>query len=172
MTSHARPPSERIVRALLRGAAAGVIATVPMSLVMYAWHRQLPASQRYPLPPRLITDRIVGRAPLPDWAPPPGPGRTLAAHFAFGAGVGALYAAADNPLGRHYPAATGVGYGLLVWAASYLGWVPAAGLMPPATRQPAARNAMMIAAHIVWGASLGIAFHALRDRLRADRHTG
>jgi hypothetical protein len=29
-------------------------------------------------------------------------------------------------------------------------------LMPPATRQPRERNAMMIAAHIVWGAALGL----------------
>jgi len=29
--------------------------------------------------------------------------------------------------------------------------------MPPATRQPRERNAMMIAAHIIWGGALGLA---------------
>ena len=35
----------------------------------------------------------------------------------------------------------------------------ASGLMPPATRQPAPRNAMMIGAHVVWGAALGLNSH-------------
>jgi hypothetical protein len=36
---------------------------------------------------------------------------------------------------------------------------------PPATQHPAARNALMIGAHIVWGASLGL----LADRIDAAR---
>jgi uncharacterized membrane protein YagU involved in acid resistance len=50
----------------------------------------------------------------------------------------------------------GVAYGLGVWTASYLGLLPALGLLAPATEHPARRNALMIAAHVVWGASLGI----------------
>jgi uncharacterized membrane protein YagU involved in acid resistance len=45
-----------------------------------------------------------------------------------------------------------------------LGWVPAMRLMPPATRQPAARNFMMIVAHIIWGATLGSAVKALSPK--------
>jgi hypothetical protein len=47
-------------------------------------------------------------------------------------------------------------YGLVVWGASYLGLVPALGLLSPATRHPRRRNALMIAAHLVWGAALGL----------------
>ena len=144
------------------GAVAGLVATVPMTLAMLAWHRRLPVSQRYSLPPRLITDRIAARAPLPRHAiPEPGPARTLGAHFAFGAATGALFGSLDLPLRDRHPVASGIVYGLLVWAVSYLGWVPAAGLMPPATRQPARRNVMMICAHVVWGAALGRAAKAL-----------
>lgn len=146
---------------LAQGAVAGFLATVPMTIVMLAGHRRLPATQRYRLPPRLITERAAARSPLSHGRP--GSLSTLAAHFGFGAATGAVYAAGQTELQRQYPASTGIGYGLIVWAASYLGWVPAMGLMPPATQQPAARNAMMIAAHIVWGAALGVAIKALRS---------
>jgi uncharacterized membrane protein YagU involved in acid resistance len=94
----------------------------------------------------------------------PNPTATLAAHFGFGAASGALFSAAPSGLRQQYPVATGVAFGLCVWGASYLGWVPAMRLMPPATRQPAARNFMMIVAHIIWGATLGSAVKALSPK--------
>ena len=48
-----------------KGAVGGLIATVPMTLLMFAWHRKLPNTQRYPLPPSLITKRMFGRTPIP-----------------------------------------------------------------------------------------------------------
>jgi uncharacterized membrane protein YagU involved in acid resistance len=73
------------------------------------------------------------------------------------------------PLRDRYPVVTGVAYGLLVWTVSYLGWIPPAGLMPPATRQPRARRDMMIVAHVVWSAALGLAANGLAA---GRRHTG
>jgi hypothetical protein len=58
----------------------------------------------------------------------------------------------------------GVGFGLAVWAGSYLGWLPAAGIISPATEHPARRNALMIAAHAVWGAGVGVAVERLSER--------
>jgi hypothetical protein len=57
----------------------------------------------------------------------------------------------------------GVGFGLAVWAVSYLGWLPAAGILSPATEHPARRNALMIGAHVVWGATTGLAVGRLSD---------
>lgn len=148
------------------GAIAGLLATVPMTLVMLATHKQLPPEQRYPLPPSLITQRAAAGFAVPYPSPMPNLISTLAAHFAFGALAGAMYAGVPAALRRQCPVTTGVGYGLAVWAASYLGWVPALRLMPPATRQPAARNAMMIVAHVVWGAALSAVLEALRSRIR------
>jgi hypothetical protein len=45
------------------------------------------------------------------------------------------------------------------------------GLLPPAT-QPAERNAMMIAAHIVWGAALSVALNALSSPTQAGTGAG
>jgi uncharacterized membrane protein YagU involved in acid resistance len=89
---------------------------------------------------------------------------TLVAHFGFGGATGALFAAVPTRWRDNQPITTGIAYGLGVLAGSYLGWVPAFGLMPSALRQPKSRNAMMIGAHVVWGASLGLAFQALQSR--------
>ena len=142
----------------LRGAASGFLATFPMTATMLVAHRLLPQGQRYPLPPRLITERWLdkdaGENQTLAW--------TLLNHFAFGAFAGSLYTA--SRLDNHKPALSGPAYGIGVWAISYLGWVPAMGFMPPATRQPSERNAMMIAAHLVWGAALAGAAVALSGK--------
>lgn len=146
---------------LLTGALAGLIATVPMSLAMDLLRRRLPPRERYRLPPRQITDRLLRRVGLHQttgeddrqWL-------TLATHFGYGAAVGAVYAAAPAraPVPR---AISGPIFGLVVWAASYMAWLPLVGLFHPATDEPAGRNWLMIGAHLVWGGALGMLVPAL-----------
>lgn len=47
---------------LLQGAAAGFVATAPMSASMLLGWMLWPEREKYPLPPRLITDQITERA--------------------------------------------------------------------------------------------------------------
>jgi len=54
-------------------------------------------------------------------------------------------------------------YGLGVWSCSYLGWLPASGLYRSAVNHTPERNTLMIAAHLVWGASLGLATLVISD---------
>ena len=155
---------------VLAGAAAGLAATVPMTVAMRAVQASLPAAQRHPLPPRRVTMRAarkVGLRPHLQLDESERRGLTLAAHSGYGAAAGGLFGAIAP---RNLPDAVsaGVGYGLLVWAASYLGLMPALGLHPPATREPAGRNLMMILAHVVWGATLGAGAFGLR-RLQSQR---
>ena len=83
----------RIAAALIVGGLAGLAATVPMTMAMTRIHRRLPWQQRYALPPRIITDRISERAPVPaSLLPSRGPERALAAHFLFGGATGSAYA--------------------------------------------------------------------------------
>jgi uncharacterized membrane protein YagU involved in acid resistance len=42
-----------------------------------------------------------------------------------------------------------------LWVGSYLGWLPAMDILPPATQQPWRRNLVMIIAHMIWGVTLG-----------------
>ena len=139
----------------LQGAVGGLIATVPMTVLMEMWHRRLPMRERYPLPPRQITLRAARQAGVaPFLSDGVRKALTLGAHFGFGSSAGTLYGAA---CGHAVPAGpkTGALYGLIVWAGSYLGLLPALGLLRPATRHPRRRNALMIVAHFVWGLTLG-----------------
>jgi putative membrane protein len=137
-----------VIRRLLRGAVAGAFATAPMSLVMLLMQRALPG-RREPLPPRQITEELLDDAQV-GAGEPEIQTLTLAGHFGYGALCGVLYALLPRGV------LAGTMFGLLVWTVSYLGLLPAAGLFPPATEKPACQNALMIAAHIIWGASLGI----------------
>jgi putative membrane protein len=135
---------------------AGAAATAPMSATMAALHNLLPGEPERPLPPREITENAAAAADMPQ----PGTGATLAAHFGYGAAAGAAYLPFAGKSGMH-PAAEGALFGLAVWGGSYLGLMPATGLYRPATEEPAARNALMVTAHLVWGASLGLLFRQL-----------
>jgi uncharacterized membrane protein YagU involved in acid resistance len=142
--------------ALIIGALAGLAATVPMTLFMNQMHQQLPARERYPLPPSEIVEELTEQAGIDGYIDQPEHiALTLLAHFGYGAATGALYA----PLAQafHPPSIIGgAAFGLGVWSASYLGLLPAFGVLRPATEHPARRNALMIGAHVVWGVSLGL----------------
>lgn len=137
------------MRALLFGAIAGLAATTAMTGVMRRLHPRLPAGERYPLPPREITERVAklagihaGEQSLETAA--------VAAHFLYGGLTGAAF----PMITRSRSPLVGAGYGVAVWAASYLGWLPLAGILKPATRHPLRRNLLMLAAHLLWGAAL------------------
>jgi uncharacterized membrane protein YagU involved in acid resistance len=140
---------------LLAGAVAGMGATVPMTVAMEIMHRNLPDEEQYPLPPRIITMKAAEAVDAKkEMGETERTTATLVSHFAYGAATGALYA----PLRRKIPLApplAGACYGLAVWAGSYLGLLPALGVLKPATEHPARRTALMIAAHLIWGAALG-----------------
>ncbi|RCS25925.1 hypothetical protein DUT91_02560 [Phyllobacterium salinisoli] len=98
---------------------------------------------RYPLPPREIMAQMHAKAPERTLRT-----ETVLAHFSFGAATGALYALLPRRL------SSGPAYGVLVWALSYLGWIPALCILSPATKHPMQRNLLMVAAHVVWGLAL------------------
>jgi uncharacterized membrane protein YagU involved in acid resistance len=143
----------RLGSRLFVGAVAGLVGTMAMTSAMRRLHRRLPAKERYPLTPREIVDSAA--APSEETAKD----STIAAHFAYGAGCGALLAAAGT---RPGPAA-GAAAGAAVWLGSYMGWIPALNLLDPATEQPARRNALMIWAHLVWGAATAKAISELAE---------
>ena len=49
----------------------------------------------------------------------------------------------------------------LVFVFGIEGWIPAMGVLSPAHRHPPARNALMIAAHLVWGAVTAASYREL-----------
>lgn len=151
-----------MISQLVKGALSGCLATGPMTAVMELAFRQLPRHEQYPLPPRLITMRLADRVGLRDELDEEERSSlTLASHFGYGAAMGALLGAVAGPKGSG--AATGAVFGLGVWAGSYLGLLPGLGILSPATRHPARRNALMIGAHLVWGAAAGAMLEGMRE---------
>lgn len=146
---------------MLAGALAGCAATVPMTAVMETGYRLLAPGERYPLQPALVTGKLASLIGLNrQLTPRERVGLTLVMHFGYGTVTGVPYAlgAARIPLPRWL---TGIAYGLLVYAGSYLGLLPALNLLRPATDFPKGRNRLLIAAHIAWGTTLGLVTTAL-----------
>lgn len=137
------------------GLLAGTAATGPMTVAMILWHRRLPQSERYPLPPREITEKMTRAAGVRHKIEEPTQSAaTLVAHFGYGAAAGLLYSFLAGEV-RAGALLKGIAFGLFVWTGSYLGLLPALGILKPATEHPPRRNLLMIVAHIIWGAVLG-----------------
>lgn len=147
---------------LVSGGVAGLGATVPMTAAMAAMHKLLPPEQQYPLPPRLITENVLEAAEVEEQVPEEQERQlSLLNHFAYGTAMGTIYASGLQALGARPTVANGIAFGLGVWAGSYQALLPLTGLFPPAHAQPASRNALMITAHVVWGAALGLILQKL-----------
>ena len=143
------------LRKLLNGALAGFIATAPMSLTMVLGWRLLPRREKYHLPPRLITEEIAEQVGIEDHMDENELiGLTVVSHFGYGAIFGALYSLFEQRIPSH-SSLKGALTGVALWMGSYLGWLPALGILTPATRHPWRRNMLMIVAHVVWGVTLG-----------------
>jgi len=139
--------------AVVDGAIGGGLATIAMSLVMLG-------ARRVGLVDELPPDRMAAVAlDAADQRVRTGRAREALAvvlHVGFGVATGVLFGILYRRLRLPVPALPqGVVYGSLVWLISYMGWVPALGLMPAATRDGPRRPVVMVLAHGVYGAVLG-----------------
>ncbi|MDQ3041507.1 MAG: DUF1440 domain-containing protein [Acidobacteriota bacterium] len=114
----------------LAGAVAGTLATIPMTLTMLWLHRHVPKHERRELPPEQITRNIAHKSGLDELIDEESEqdAVSLLNHFAYGATVGALYVSFEEKIDLP-PVAKGIGYGLAVWTGSYLGLLPALGIL-------------------------------------------
>lgn len=145
---------------LARGAVAGVGATLAMTVVLVVARRLGLAD---PPAPEAVVTGALERVDLDEEVrPPTRTGLAAVGHLAYGAGLGAVFAAVDRG-GRAPRLACGAAFGLAVWALSYAGWLPAAGIQPPPSRQGAGRHVERISSHLVYGASLAWLRARLRD---------
>ena len=143
----------RLLLSLL-GLICGVCATGPMSAVMIALHRRLPEPEKYPLPPREITEKIaLELGSKNELSSPARSALSWLAHFGYGGAAGVIYANSPSSMS---PAIRGPIFGMIVWLTSYFGLLPALGILRSAEKHPARRNGLMILAHLIWGWMLGL----------------
>ncbi len=148
---HSAVRAVRVV--LVDGGIGGGVGTVAMSLVMLGARR---ADLVGELPPTRMAAALLDVVSVrggPGWV------RDMLAvvlHLGFGAAAGSFFALLRVRLRLPVaPVLQGLAYGLVVWLVSYMGWVPAVGLLPVATRDEPRRPVVMVCAHGVYGAVLG-----------------
>ncbi len=148
----------------VRPALSGLVATSAMSSVLGIARKM--GLLGTPPPKRITASALRKMGHSPSSAPTPLFRATwIAAHLGYGAFCGVLYHPVRRSIHLHRYL-SGLAFGLFVWAASYLGMLPALGLYPRADRDKNARTASMIVGHIVFG----IALAESNARLSAEVH--
>jgi hypothetical protein len=133
-----------------RGAGAGAIASAVMGLVFLGARRAGIVSK---VAPEEITETALDATGVDAPEVAENAASTLS-HIAFGAVNGALF----GLLQRHLPVRPvlgGLGFAGVLLAASYEGWVPAVGALPPLHAQTPAGRWTLIAGHALYGTVLG-----------------
>lgn len=144
----------------MRGAIGGLAGTLVMSAAMAA--TRLTGIMRGEVPPRKISgnfEEAVGI--LDDLSRPEFEASWVAQHLAYGTAAGVAYAIAERKLGFPRPGVAGPLFGVSLWAVSYAGWLPAAGLYPAPTQDKPGRMVPMILHHLVYGATTAIVARSL-----------
>ena len=144
---------QRDARAIMDGALGGVIGTAGMSAFMLAAGK---AGLMVEQPPDAIAGAALDAAGVEMRDEEQQDALATLLHFGFGTSCGALFGVLHRRLPFRVPAALhGMVYAFLIWATSYQGWIPALGIMPPASRDHPRRPLTMIIAHFIYGALLG-----------------
>jgi hypothetical protein len=151
-----------IARRVLLGALGGFIGTCAMSALMVA-------AQRAGLMGRLPPERITQKSFFKGFRSPARERRKnmLAAllHVGFGIAGGVGFGiVAFRHIATYLLVVGGMLYATGIWFVSYMGWVPALRLMPPADKDRRDRQVVMLVAHWVYGATLGMVFGAFGSR--------
>jgi len=158
-----------LARQALIGAASGVAGTVAIWLAQTATRRYLPqASEPMRLDPgEYIVHKAHRMAPPSTWKYMPHTAEKAAAtslSFVYGGLFGALYGLV-RPLVGGSAALNGLMLGIICWAAGYLGWLPATGLMPPIWKQKPAQVAGPVAQHAIYGIAAAAAHDLIAEHV-------
>lgn len=143
----------KMMKKLALGAAAGTVATFVMQGMLEQGQKHIPDSK-----PPIKQDPgefMVDKLPLPEKIKP------LAAkslHLGYGITAGVIWSLLPH---SRWHAAEGAALGLGVWAAGYLGWLPATDLMPPISEHTATQIAVPVVEHALFGVAVAKAFEAL-----------
>jgi uncharacterized membrane protein YagU involved in acid resistance len=151
-----------------QGFAAGLIATVPMTVAMASIRKGV-AGPRAPLPMEEVGDGVADKLELSDkMTRDEQDAFNWVSHFGFGATTGGIYGLLAGDPSKH-SIAKGIAFGMGVWATSYVGVLPALNIMREPENEPKHKIASEVVSHIVWGAALGLLTKALVSRT-ASRH--
>ena len=147
----------------LRGALAGLAATVVLTGLRQAWSKMGLVFDTAPMQAVARLEEVVG-----DLSPPGRRLLTVFAHFAYGTGTGAAFGLLRRERGEPTEeAAVGSALGVLAWGAGWSSWLPLAGVHRPPWAQKTPRVLLPVVDHAVFGAAWGLINLALAVDERA-----
>ncbi|MDQ3589634.1 MAG: hypothetical protein M3392_05255 [Actinomycetota bacterium] len=115
--------------------------------------------------PEQVVDRLEELGLVDDWSPGARRLLTVAAHFAYGTGIGAALGLLRRERGGPAEeAAVGSALGLLAWGVGWASWLPLTGVHSPPWKQRTPRVLLPVLDHAVFGAVWGLLYRALGRR--------
>ncbi|RYZ50589.1 MAG: DUF1440 domain-containing protein [Proteobacteria bacterium] len=148
---------------ITEGFCAGLIATVPMTAAMASIRKGV-AGKDAPLPMEEVGDGVAAKLEIKDKMTQDDQDTfNWISHFGFGAVTGGIYGLIAGDPTKH-SVAKGIGFGMAVWATSYVGVLPALDIMREPEDEPDHKIASEVVSHVVWGAALGLLTKALKSR--------
>ena len=142
------------------GTLGGLGATLVLSGLREAWAKMGLVFETAPIQ---VVDRMEEVGLVEDLSPG---GRRLlavAAHFAYGAGTGAVFGLLRRERGTTgEEAAVGSALGVLAWGAGWSSWLPLTGVHKAPWTQKTPKVLLPVIDHAVYGAAWGLLYRALR----------
>ena len=115
--------------------------------------------------PEQVVDRLEELGLVEDWSPGTQRLLTVAAHLAYGMGIGATLGLLRRKRGGPAEeAAVGSALGILAWGAGWATWLPLTGVHSPPWEQQTPKVLLPVLDHAVFGAVWGLVYQALGNR--------
>jgi hypothetical protein len=159
--------STSLAKRTLEGALAGFAGTALLQGLVIGAKYLFPQADAPETedPASFMLWQVEKRLPQKLWMSIPPTAETAAGYalsFGYGATFGALYGALRPQKGCTW--VDGVIVGTACWAVGYLGWLPAAKLMPPVWRQTPTQIAGPVIEHLAFGIATVAAYELITRR--------
>ncbi len=151
-----------LMRRAAYGALGGVGGTIALSGLRQtlAWVGLVQETA-----PEQVVDRLEELGLVDDWSSGARRLLTVAAHLAYGTGIGASLGLLRRERGGPAEeAAVGSALGLLAWGAGWATWLPLTGVHSPPWTQRTPKVLLPVLDHAAFGAAWGLLYRAMRTR--------
>jgi hypothetical protein len=148
-----------LMRRAAYGALGGVGGTIALSGLRKALAR---AGLVQETAPEQVVERLEELDLVDDWSPGARRLLTVAAHFAYGTGMGVAFGLLRRERGgAAEEAAVGSALGILSWGVGWASWLPLTGVHSPPWKQRTPRVLLPVLDHAAFGAVWGLLYRAL-----------
>ena len=148
----------------IRRASRGALGGIGGTIVLTGFRKVLSlAGLVGTTAPEQVVAKLEDLGLVDDWSPGTRRLLAVAAHLAYGVGIGASLGLLRRERGEAAEeAAVGAALGMLAWAANWTSLLPLAGVHRPPWRERTPKVLLPILDHAVYGAVWGVVYRAMR----------